>query len=210
MGTSFGLEHRGEHLGVVEMPIPGLHNARNATAALVAAQLVGAPFAAAQAALAHYAGVARRYQFRGTVDGITLVDDYAHNPGKVAAVVGTAALGGWGRVVAVFQPHRYSRTEDLGAEFADSFRGADRVVVMAIDGAGEAPRPGHHGPAGGRRRAAGPPGPGHQPSCPTGRAWSTSWPRSSATGTSASPWAPATSPASPTRCWPASPGEVSG
>ncbi|WCO65220.1 UDP-N-acetylmuramate--L-alanine ligase [Iamia majanohamensis] len=142
VGTRFSVVHGDELLGPVEMPIPGLHNARNATAALVAARLVGAPTEAAVHALAHYAGVARRYQFRGTLDGITLVDDYAHNPGKVAAAVATAAQGGWGRVVAVFQPHRYSRTEDLGADFADSFVGADLVVVTAIDGAGEQPRPG--------------------------------------------------------------------
>ncbi len=142
VGTRFAIEHDGERLGPVEMPIPGLHNARNATAALVAARHVGAPVGAAVSALAHYAGVARRYQFRGSVGGITLVDDYAHNPGKVAAVVATAAQGGWDRVVVVFQPHRYSRTEDLGAQFADSFAGADQVLVTAIDGAGEQPRPG--------------------------------------------------------------------
>ncbi len=142
VGTRFTLEHEGERLGPVEMPIPGLHNARNATAALIAAGLVGAPLSAAVDALSHYAGVARRYQFRGTSRGITVVDDYAHNPGKVAAVVATAAQGGWERVVVVFQPHRYSRTEDLWASFADSFVGADRVIVTGIDGAGEQPRPG--------------------------------------------------------------------
>ncbi|MGI8937118.1 MAG: UDP-N-acetylmuramate--L-alanine ligase [Iamia sp.] len=142
VGTRFSLEHQGRAMGTIEMPIPGLHNARNATAALAAALHAGAPFEAAASALSHYAGVARRYQFRGTARGVTVVDDYAHNPGKVAAVVGTAAQGGWGRVVAVFQPHRYSRTEDLGADFADSFGGADLVLVTAIDGAGEQPRPG--------------------------------------------------------------------
>jgi UDP-N-acetylmuramate--alanine ligase len=108
----------------------------------VAALLVGAPFTAAAAALGRYAGVARRYQFRGQRDGITFVDDYAHNPGKVAAVVSTAAQGGWDRVVVVFQPHRYSRTEDLWRDFGVSFDGADVVVVTDVDGAGEQPRPG--------------------------------------------------------------------
>lgn len=142
VGTRFAVEYLGARLGVIELPIPGLHNARNATAAVVAALEVGAPFAAAAAALGRYAGVARRYQFRGTHRGVTFVDDYAHNPGKVAAVVSTAAQGGWGRVVAVFQPHRYSRTEDLWADFADAFEGADLVVVTDVDGAGEQPRPG--------------------------------------------------------------------
>ncbi len=142
VGTRFAIERAGERLGQIELPIPGIHNARNATAAVVAALEVGASFEAAAAALGRYAGVARRYQFRGTRDGITFVDDYAHNPGKVSAVVGTAAAGGWGRVVAVFQPHRYSRTEDLWRDFATSFDGADVVVITDVDGAGEQPRPG--------------------------------------------------------------------
>jgi UDP-N-acetylmuramate--alanine ligase len=142
VGTRFGVEHGGVRLGTIDLPIPGLHNARNATAALVAGLQVGAPFEAAASALGRYAGVARRYQFRGEVDQVVVVDDYAHNPGKVAAVVSTAAQGGWGRVVVAFQPHRYSRTEDLWREFADSFAGADVVVVTDVDGAGEQPRPG--------------------------------------------------------------------
>ena len=142
VGTRFALEREGERLGEIELPIPGLHNARNATAATVAALEVGAPFEAAVTALGRYAGVARRYQFRGEAGGITFVDDYAHNPGKVAAVVATAAQGGWGRVVVVFQPHRYSRTEDLWREFGPVFDGADLVVVTDVDGAGEQPRPG--------------------------------------------------------------------
>ena len=142
VGTRFGIEHDGRLLGRVDLPIPGLHNARNATAALVAALQVGAPFSAAATALGRYAGVARRYQFRGERNGITFVDDYAHNPGKVAAVVSTAAQGGWDRVVVVFQPHRYSRTEDLWRDFGPSFDGADVVVVTDVDGAGEQPRPG--------------------------------------------------------------------
>jgi len=141
-GTRFAVEHGGERLGQIRLPIPGLHNARNATAAAVAALTVGAPFSAVATALGRYAGVARRYQFRGVADGVTVVDDYAHNPGKVSAVVGTAGAGGWRRVVVVFQPHRFSRTEALWPDFADSFAGADLVVVTEIDGAGERPRPG--------------------------------------------------------------------
>ncbi|HYI61844.1 MAG TPA: UDP-N-acetylmuramate--L-alanine ligase [Acidimicrobiales bacterium] len=142
VGTRFAVEEDGRRLGTVELPIPGLHNARNATAALVASLQVGARFEDATTALGRYAGVARRYQFRGTARGATFVDDYAHNPGKVAAVVGTAAQGGWGRVVVVFQPHRFSRTEDLWRDFGSSFDGADLVVVADVDGAGERPRPG--------------------------------------------------------------------
>lgn len=141
-GASFTLTHGDEVLGDVRLPVPGLHNVGNAAAALVAGMQVGAPFAAGRDALARYAGVARRYQFRGRAGGVTLVDDYAHNPGKVRAVVSTAGAGGWERVVAVFQPHRYSRTADLWCDFADSFCAADVVVLTDVYGAGEAPRPG--------------------------------------------------------------------
>jgi UDP-N-acetylmuramate--alanine ligase len=141
-GSTFRVAHRGEVLGQVELPVPGLHNVRNATAALVAGLQVGAPFEAAQAALARYAGVARRFQFRGEAAGVTVVDDYAHNPGKVSAVLAAAAAGGWERVVAVFQPHRYSRTEDLHRAFGDAFGDADVVVLTDVYAAGELPRPG--------------------------------------------------------------------
>jgi UDP-N-acetylmuramate--alanine ligase len=103
---------------------------------------VGAPFAAGQAALARYAGVARRFQFRGEAGGVTVVDDYAHNPGKVKAVLEAAAAGGWNRVVTVFQPHRFSRTADLHRAFGDSFVDADVAVITDVYSAGELPRPG--------------------------------------------------------------------
>jgi UDP-N-acetylmuramate--alanine ligase len=131
----------GEEVGI-ELPVPGLHNARNATAALATAHLLGAPLEAAQRALARYGGVARRFQFRGERDGVTFVDDYAHNPGKVRAVLEAAAAGGWRRVVCVFQPHLYSRTADLAHEFADAFTDADVLILTDIYGAREAPRPG--------------------------------------------------------------------
>ena len=124
------------------LPVPGLHNARNACAAVVTAHLLGAPLDAAQRALARYGGVARRFQFRGERDGVTYVDDYAHNPGKVRAVLAAARSGGWGRVVCVFQPHLYSRTAQLAPEFGDAFGDADLLVVTDVYGAREAPVPG--------------------------------------------------------------------
>jgi UDP-N-acetylmuramate--alanine ligase len=86
--------------------------------------------------------VARRFEFRGEADGVTFVDDYAHLPTEVEAAVAAARDGDWGRVVCVFQPHRFSRTAALWAEFADAFTGADRVIVTDIYSAGETPRPG--------------------------------------------------------------------
>jgi len=134
---------RGTHpLGDVRLPVPGMHNIRNATAAIAMATELGVPFAAATTALARYAGVARRFQFRGRAGGVTFVDDYAHNPGKVRAVLEAAADGDWGRVVAVFQPHRYTRTAALWRDFASSFDAADVVAIMDVYAAGEDPRPG--------------------------------------------------------------------
>ena len=141
-GTTFVVEHKGQRLAEVRLPIPGLHNALNACAALVSGLLVGAPIEAAVRALARYAGVARRFQFRGERAGVTYVDDYAHLPREVEAALGAARDGGWQRVVCVFQPHRYSRTASLWRDFASAFEGADLLVVTDIYPAGEAPRPG--------------------------------------------------------------------
>ncbi len=106
----FTLLDRGTVLGDVEIPSPGLHNARNAAGALAAAVLMGADFAPAAQAVASWGGVGRRFQARGEQAGVTFVDDYAHLPGEVEAVLAAARDGGWERVVCVFQPHRFSRT----------------------------------------------------------------------------------------------------
>ena len=131
-----------EVLGRLDVPVPGLHNARNAAVAAVAALAVDVPFDTVRRALARFAGVARRFEFRGTVDGITYVDDYAHLPSEVRAALAAARNGGWPRVVAVFQPHRYSRTAELWAEFGRSFGDADEVIITDVYGAGESPVPG--------------------------------------------------------------------
>jgi UDP-N-acetylmuramate--alanine ligase len=143
---SFGLlgPDRAE-LGKLAVPVPGLHNAKNAAMATVAAIQAGVPFAAAARALSRFAGVARRFEFRGELDGVTFVDDYAHLPTEVRAVLATARNGDWRRIVAVFQPHRYSRTLELGDEFGPAFADADVVVVTDVYAAGEAPVPGVSG-----------------------------------------------------------------
>ncbi len=150
--SSFVLEHGGEALGRVRVPAPGRHNALNAAAALAAAIEGGAspptspdggvPFDRLASALAAYPGVDRRFQVRGQAGGVTVVDDYAHLPAKVAAAVASARGGGWRRVVCVFQPHRYSRTAALWRSFGTVFDGIDLLVVTDIYGAGEAPLPG--------------------------------------------------------------------
>lgn len=141
-GCEFQIVGPGEDVIEVRMPVPGIHNARNATAACVAARELGATTSACTAALARFGGVARRFEFRGEAADVTFVDDYAHLPSEVEATLSAAADGAWDRIVCVFQPHRYSRTETLWPEFADSFTAADVLVVTDIYAAGEAPRPG--------------------------------------------------------------------
>jgi len=141
----FGLLDHGRPLGEVEVPLPGLHNARNAAGAVTAALMAGAPFSAVVAAVAGSAGVGRRFQVRGERRGVTFVDDYAHLPGEVAAALAAARDGKWQRIVCVFQPHRYSRTAALWRDFASSFVGADLVLVTDVYPAGEPPRVGVSG-----------------------------------------------------------------
>ena len=145
-GAGFGSVH-------VELPVPGLYNARNAAAAIATAAVIGVPVTVAAEALGGYAGVVRRFEMRGSAFGATLVDDYAHNPGKVAAVLAATRAGGWDRIVAVFQPHRYTRTAALGHDFADSFVDADVVVMTDVYAAGETTASGRHRQAPRRCRA---------------------------------------------------------
>jgi UDP-N-acetylmuramate--alanine ligase len=144
-GSRFELRHRDRALGTIELPVPGRHNALNAAGAVALAVELGAGFDDAARALAGFGGVARRFQFRGEVDGVTLVDDYAHLPTEVSAALGAAREGGWRRVVAVFQPHRYTRTARLWRDFADAFEDADALVLTDVYAAGEAPQPGVSG-----------------------------------------------------------------
>lgn len=129
----------------IDLPLPGLHNARNATAAFAMAHASGVANEPVLRALGRFGGVARRYEFRGILDGVTFVDDYAHIPGELMAALATAIGGDFERVVAVFQPHRYSRTATLWPSFADAFSGADVLVLTDVYGAGETPRPGVSG-----------------------------------------------------------------
>ena len=135
----------GERLGEVGLAVPGRHNVVNALGAIAAALAVGAPFEAAQAGLRGFTGAARRFHLRAEVAGVTVVDDYAHNPPKVAATLAAARLGPWKRVVAVFQPHLYSRTRLFAAEFGRALAAADLVVVTDVYAAREDPEPGVDG-----------------------------------------------------------------
>ena len=141
-GVSFDLVGPGGECFPIRLPLPGLHNARNAALAAATGLVVGAAPEAAVDALARFGGVARRFEHRGTSGGVVFVDDYAHLPTEVVATIRASRSGDWGRLVAVFQPHRYSRTESLAASFGEAFDGADVVYVTEVFSAGEAPRPG--------------------------------------------------------------------
>jgi UDP-N-acetylmuramate--alanine ligase len=117
----------------VRLVVPGAHNARNAAAALEASVLAGADPALAAAALADFAGAGRRFQELGTTaEGARVVDDYAHHPTEVAATIDAARTQGPRRVVAVFQPHLYSRTQRLAREFGIALARADVVAVLDV------------------------------------------------------------------------------
>jgi UDP-N-acetylmuramate--alanine ligase len=141
-GVRFTLHHADEQVEVSVPAAPGVHNVRNAAGALAAAHAVGVPLAEGAAALSGFSGVARRFEVRGRAAGVTVVDSYDHLPTEVAAALAAGAAGSWSRVVAVFQPHRYSRTEAMWRDFADAFVDADLLAITDVYAAGEAPRPG--------------------------------------------------------------------
>jgi UDP-N-acetylmuramate--alanine ligase len=124
--------------GQLSLPAPGVHNIRNALAALAVANWCGVAFPTALTSLQTFTGTARRFELKGTVRGVTVIDDYAHHPTKVQATLAAARRRYPGqRLWAVFQPHTYSRTKHLLQEFARSFDDADRVIVTDIYAARE-------------------------------------------------------------------------
>ena len=124
---------------------PGRHNMANATAAIAVADVLGLDVPAAASALSQFKGARRRFTHVGDVAGVTVVDDYGHHPTEVAATLGAARELGFSRVVCVFQPHRYSRTQSLAREFGLAFDAADVLRVMDVFPAGELPIPGVSG-----------------------------------------------------------------
>ncbi len=143
--TSFRLCEGGAELGRFEVPAPGLHNARNAAGAAVAALALGATLEATKRGLARFGGVARRFEWRGEAGGVSFVDSYDHLPGEVSAALAAARAGGWDRIVCVFQPHRYTRTAALWRDFAGAFADADVLAVTDVYAAGQEAMPGVSG-----------------------------------------------------------------
>ncbi len=141
-GVSFALIGPVARVDDLRLPLAGLHNARNAAAALAMAAEMGVHPDVARRAVNRFAGVARRFEHRGEAGGVTFVDDYAHLPTEIAAAVAAARDGDWKRIVCVFQPHRFSRTESLWHTFGDAFVGVDVIAVTDVYASGERPRPG--------------------------------------------------------------------
>ena len=135
----------GKVVTVVLSANPGSHNLLNATAAIAVAEALGCDAAKAAEALSKFKGAHRRFTHVGDVAGITVVDDYGHHPTEVKATLRAAATQGFDRIVSVFQPHRYTRTQALMDDFAKAFDGADLLVVMDVFPAGEMPIPGVSG-----------------------------------------------------------------
>ena len=142
-GSRCVLRRDGDDFAELVLRLPGLHNLLNATAALVAATWAGADVAAAVEGLASFGGAQRRFQRIGTAGGVTVIDDYAHHPTELVATLSAARQAAvHGRLVAVFQPHRYSRTAALAGGLGRALAGADVAVVTDVYAAGEAPEPG--------------------------------------------------------------------
>ncbi|MGK7873566.1 MAG: UDP-N-acetylmuramate--L-alanine ligase [Xenococcaceae cyanobacterium] len=141
-GSTAEIWERGKLLGILQLQLPGQHNISNALAAVAVARNLGLDFDVIASAIAPFEGTKRRFEYRGKCNGITFIDDYAHHPSEIRATLAAARLRlskyCSQRVVAIFQPHRYSRTLTFLEEFGASFRDADLVVVTDIYSAGEA------------------------------------------------------------------------
>jgi UDP-N-acetylmuramate--alanine ligase len=145
--TSFRVSYRGKELGEFHLRVPGKHNLLNATAAIAVGIGLEVPPEAIRKALDEFRGVDRRFQLRGQAAGISVVDDYGHHPTEIRATLAAARQCGYKRVHVIFQPHRYTRTQDLKAEFATAFADADTLFVLDIYAASEQPIPGVTGEA---------------------------------------------------------------
>ncbi len=147
LGSRFRVLHHQENLGWFDLSIPGKHNINNSIAAIAVARELEVDLETIRKALKEFSGVQRRFTIKGEVNGIIVVDDYGHHPTEVRATLAAAASGMERRVVVVFQPHRYTRTQHLFEQFLTSFNQADKLVITEIYAAGEKPIPGVSGQA---------------------------------------------------------------
>jgi UDP-N-acetylmuramate--alanine ligase len=141
-GMAYQATLNGKELGKVSLSVFGQHNVCNSLAAIAAAMETGLTFEAAALSLAKFTGMRRRFQVISSDTSVRVVDDYAHHPSEVRATLRAARHTGAGRIISVFQPHRYSRTQSLAQEFGRAFDLADEVIITDVYSAGEDPIPG--------------------------------------------------------------------
>src|SRR6202795_168778 len=139
-GSEFRLTYKGDHLGVFQLPHPpGIHNVRNAVAAAAVALYLNVAAELIREGLAKFAGVGRRFDVKGVVNGVTVIDDYGHHPVEIQATLEAARACKFNRLLVLFQPHRYTRTQHLWDDFSRSFNLADVLVLTDIYAASEPP-----------------------------------------------------------------------
>jgi UDP-N-acetylmuramate--alanine ligase len=145
MSVQFEAVYKGRNMGVFELPAPGVHSVLNCLAAIGVALILKMDIDVVRAALKGFSGIQRRLEFKGEAEGIKVFDDYGHHPSEIQATLKAVKEGlqvsgrEAGRLIVLFQPHRYTRTKDLIDEFSVSFGNADSVVVLDIYPAGESP-----------------------------------------------------------------------
>jgi UDP-N-acetylmuramate--alanine ligase len=140
LSSEFRMNYHGEDLGLFRLPAPpGIHNVRNAAAAAAVALALNVPADLIRSGLDHFSGVGRRFEIKGCYNGVALIDDYGHHPAEIRATLEAARGCGYKRLLVLFQPHRYSRTQQLWDDFCHSFNHADVLVLTDIYAAGETP-----------------------------------------------------------------------
>ena len=143
LASQFRLTYKGDDLGLFRLPHPpGIHNVRNAAAAAAVALYLNVPAELIRRGLENFAGVGRRFDIKGSVNDITVIDDYGHHPAEIKATLEAARGCKFNRLLVLFQPHRFSRTQHLWQEFTRAFNQADLLVITDIYAASEAPIPG--------------------------------------------------------------------
>jgi UDP-N-acetylmuramate--alanine ligase len=145
--SRFDVTYRGNSLGEFRLRVPGAHNVLNATAAIAVGIGLDIQVGQIRAALENFHGVDRRFQLRGKVAGISVIDDYGHHPTEIRATLAAARQCGFRKIHVIFQPHRYTRTRDLMDEFATAFQDADNLIILDVYQASEQPIEGVTGEA---------------------------------------------------------------
>ena len=143
--TEYDLYYQGKFIQQIILPVPGRHNVLNSLAVIAAGNLIGVTYEESKATLQLFSGAKRRYELKGKVDDITIVDDYAHHPSEIKTTLAAAMQIKTGRLICLFQPHRYTRTSLLKEDFGKSFADCDELILTEVYSAGEDPLPGVDG-----------------------------------------------------------------